>query len=1205
MRLKQFLVVMGLLLGWGQILFATTQTVNEIIQQEFQQTTNPQEVVKAVQQALIESEPNKQLQLILTLLTQSLSKEKQPYLWAMFHGTAGYIFQELHNLNRADNLEEAITHYQLALEVYTLKAFPQEWAMMQNNLAAVYSDRIRGERADNLEEAITHYQLALKVRTRAAFPQDWAATQHNLANAYNQRIHGERADNLEQAIALYKLALGVYTRVAFPEKWAQTQNNLATTYRDRIHGERADNLEKAIALYQLALEVYTRAAFSQDWAMTQNNLATAYFFRIRGKRADNLEKAIDHYQLALEVYTRAAFPQDWAMTQDNLASAYLFRIRGERADNIEQAIAHYQLALEVRTRVAFPQDWAATQHNLANAYNQRIHGERADNLEQAIALYKLALEVRTRAAFPQDWAATQHNLANAYNQRIRGERADNLEEAITNYQLTLEVYTRKAFPEQWAATQNGLAVAYFSRIRGERADNIEQAIAHYQLALEVRTRAAFPQDWAMTQNNLASAYLFRIRGERADNLEQAIAHYQLALKVRTRAAFPQDWAGTQNDLAIAYGQRIRGKRADNLEEAITHSQLALKVYTRVAFPQDWAATQNNLANAYSDRIRGKRTNNLEEAITYYQLALEVRTRAAFPQEFIETTANLSDALLKTAQWSKALTHLQTAIETNEDLLQQISFTPEERQRLVQEAEDLFANAIWAASQDQSVTDALRFLEWGKTRLLRQNLAIDSVNLQQLPPEQQAQLQQLNNTVKGLEIQLQNPQQTNQAILSSLRTELKDKRQQLRKQLQQSGITTAIQAPQLETLYQWLETLPSGSLVIAPIFTDFGTVVFLIPAGTTAITAQHLLVLPNFSRKDLQTATRGTEQDQWKGYVYAYWQWNGETDPTARGQKQQAWQTQLDATLEQLRTVVMQPIFAKLTELQIPPGAHLFWMPDSDSSLLPIHAITIEQQPFLARYTIHFIPSLYNIYTAQQRLAKVTDNTLLALINPTENLAFAPVEGEIVTGFFPKQATTLAGKAGTYAQLIQAFTKKPTYLHLSTHGRYDWATPLDSGLALANGEHLTLKDLVSKINLEGNRLTVLSACETGITDINMPTEAMGLPAAFLQAGVPGVISTLWTVSDQSTTFLLGKFYELHRTQGIEPAKALAQAQEWLRTATYRDLQNWLSGHLPERNSPQFARVIKLLTDLRKLSAQKAEEQPYAASYYWAAFIYTGV
>ena len=76
--------------------------------------------------------------------------------------------------------------------------------MTQNNLANAYNDRIRGDRADNIEQAIEHYELALKVRTQKDFPADWAMTQNNLANAYSDRIRGDRADNIEQAIEHYQ-----------------------------------------------------------------------------------------------------------------------------------------------------------------------------------------------------------------------------------------------------------------------------------------------------------------------------------------------------------------------------------------------------------------------------------------------------------------------------------------------------------------------------------------------------------------------------------------------------------------------------------------------------------------------------------------------------------------------------------------------------------------------------------------------------------------------------------------------------------------------------------------------------------------------------------------------------------------------------------------------------------------------------------------
>ena len=314
---------------------------------------------------------------------------------------------------RADNLEQAVAHFEAALGVFTREALPQDWANTQINLAIAYWYRIRGDRADNLEKSIAAYEAALAVFTREALPQDWANTQNNLAIAYGYRIRGDRADNLEKAIAAYEAALTVRTREALPRQWAQTQNNLAIAYRDRIRGDRADNLEKAIAAYAAALTVRTREAMPRDWADTQNNLANAYGDRIRGDRADNLEKAIAAYEAALTVTTREALPRQWAQTQNNLAGAYCKRIRGDPADNLEKAIAAYEAALTVRTREALPREWAQTQNDLAIAYGDRIRGERADNLEKAIAGFEAALTVRTREALPRDHLRTAIRLGQA------------------------------------------------------------------------------------------------------------------------------------------------------------------------------------------------------------------------------------------------------------------------------------------------------------------------------------------------------------------------------------------------------------------------------------------------------------------------------------------------------------------------------------------------------------------------------------------------------------------------------------------------------------------------------------------------------------------------------------------------------------------------------------------------------------------------
>ncbi|MBW4636196.1 MAG: tetratricopeptide repeat protein, partial [Iphinoe sp. HA4291-MV1] len=115
-----------------------------------------------------------------------------------------------------------------------------------------------GSKANNMEIAITGYEIVLTVFTRTAFPVDWATTQNNLGLAYSYRVLGDKAENIEQAIAACTAALEVRTRTAFPEQWADTQIILGLAYVDRVLGDKAENIEQAISAYTAALEVYTR-----------------------------------------------------------------------------------------------------------------------------------------------------------------------------------------------------------------------------------------------------------------------------------------------------------------------------------------------------------------------------------------------------------------------------------------------------------------------------------------------------------------------------------------------------------------------------------------------------------------------------------------------------------------------------------------------------------------------------------------------------------------------------------------------------------------------------------------------------------------------------------------------------------------------------------------------------------------------------------
>jgi CHAT domain-containing protein len=161
------------------------------------------------------------------------------------------------------------------------------------------------------------------------------------------------------------------------------------------------------------------------------------------------------------------------------------------------------------------------------------------------------------------------------------------------------------------------------------------------------------------------------------------------------------------------------------------------------------------------------------------------------------------------------------------------------------------------------------------------------------------------------------------------------------------------------------------------------------------------------------------------------------------------------------------------------------------------------------------------------------------LGPALALPYAEREARLVSQRYPG-ATMLTRQAATEAK-VKATSPGAGLIHFATHGELSESDPMASALLLVAGDgddgRLEVREL---FGLELNaRLVVLSACETGLGKLSRGDELVGLQRAFLYAGTPALITTLWKIDDRASYLLMETFYDQLKTK--EPAQALREAQ----------------------------------------------------------------
>jgi CHAT domain-containing protein/Tfp pilus assembly protein PilF len=255
-------------------------------------------------------------------------------------------------------------------------------------------------------------------------------------------------------------------------------------------------------------------------------------------------------------------------------------------------------------------------------------------------------------------------------------------------------------------------------------------------------------------------------------------------------------------------------------------------------------------------------------------------------------------------------------------------------------------------------------------------------------------------------------------------------------------------------------------------------------------------------------------------------------------------------LRQLHARLVAPVLPHLTTPAVGIIAH------GDLHYLPFAALNDGTQLFGDSFRLFQLPSARALPSIRARV-EASEGVVLPL---SYDLTEGRKEVEAVARRFQVKAYVRSEATETR---LKAEVGGAAVLHVASHGEMTAATPLFSRVKLApddeNNGNLEVHEIYG-LDLRGTGLVVLSACQTELGRLNRGDDLIGLTRAFIYAGSPSVIASLWNVNDKATRVFMEHFY----------------------------------GQLQEGRSKAEALQV----------AQQRTREEYPAPYYWAAFVLTG-
>lgn len=262
--------------------------------------------------------------------------------------------------------------------------------------------------------------------------------------------------------------------------------------------------------------------------------------------------------------------------------------------------------------------------------------------------------------------------------------------------------------------------------------------------------------------------------------------------------------------------------------------------------------------------------------------------------------------------------------------------------------------------------------------------------------------------------------------------------------------------------------------------------------------------------------------------------------------------------KELFSILVEPIEGLLDR-----GAQIIIVPDKILNYLPFAAIISPKSNryFIEDYSLSYSPSSAIFIACLQRsgdMAAAEAERLLSVGDPVfdhaefpslTDLPSAASEAKRVASFY-RRSLYLTGRNATRARVMKEMSNSDV-THLALHSVVDEHSPGRSKLVLArglpeevggsSGTGVLEAQEIYNLSLPKTRLVVLSACQTGVGHYYGGEGVASIARAFVAAGVPQIVASLWPVDSSSTSELMVNFHRYRTQEKLGPAEALRRAQ----------------------------------------------------------------